>query len=173
MRSIVCVCVIVMALTGGAAAQPGVFGGCPRGPLRGVDDEGAIVETVFAQPAELRRCKPKHVRGGKAKGEPTCVRDEAAEAAGIPALGPLEPAAGLGHTFIREKGKHWTLISFRAGRRQLALWRSDMPVDCVGRMFLSPDRRTLVVEVTLSKKFFMDERETLRVIVLRLPRPVS
>lgn len=168
---------VVAGAAGPAAAQPGVFGGCPRGPVRDARDDGAVIEdfvvtmdddgTRRAVPV-LRRCKPLPVRGGKARGAVRCI--DAGDH--TPALSLTREPGLRGKVARRPGDHHWMLVDIYAGRRRIARWRSDTPVDCVGRIFVSPDRRTVIAEITLSKKFMMSEHDAKRVLPLRLARPL-
>jgi hypothetical protein len=176
-RTVAIVIGFVGALAMPAAAQPGVFGGCPRSKLRDVMDAGAVVEDFVVSidqdgtrlaTAVLRRCKPLPVRGGHARGLPRCTD----EGDNTPALS-LAPSPELRGKLRRAPGDyHWRAVEIYAGRRRIVRWKSEYPVDCVGRIFLSADRRTVIVEVTRSKKFFMSEDEAIMVLPLRLSRPL-
>ena len=113
-------------------------------------------------------CSPVNVKRSTRAGRPTCRALDGAK----PALTELAPSEDLVVTLRRDnKNSRRSTVVVRANDQTVLTWSADEEIDCLGRAFLSSDRRTVLIEHTVSRTTHMELDELELTAAFRLSQP--
>ena len=152
MRALLLAMGLIAAASSAASAQY-VFGGCPQPALRRFVEVARPPATCLAhldRPEDLRRC-------GIELGD---ARDA------------IQPAPALHSKLARARDGRHRVVQIWSGRREIATWTSGGLVDCVSRVFVSPDRETIAAEIVLDRMPLRPPDQGERLLVVHLTRPL-
>jgi hypothetical protein len=144
---------LVAASTSAASAQH-VFGGCPQPAI-----------TAFIEPTSKETTCTAAI-GEKPESAKTCgvVLGDAKDA--------LEPAADVTSRLAKSRDKRRTAVELRANGRTVARYSGDTVLDCSSQVWVSPDRKTLAVEIIWDKMTLMTESQMYQLVVFHLKKPL-